>query len=141
MSITSTLSTIRSIVAASSGIATSYTTQPGSITADNLPAAITMVGPARWQEQAVGLFRQDRTYTIRVYVMPVSLGLGIGEGYAACEPVLNALGATFLRNVTLSNTVDHIQNVRDGGIRGDYSFADGNYFGFEMSLDVTEKST
>jgi len=144
MSITTTLAQIRSMVDGSSGIVTSFTTQPGSIEASQCPAAITLAGPARWQEQALGLKRQDRTYTINVYVRPIMHGMGIGEGYAVCEPILNALGNTFLAKptgLTLGGTVDHIQSIRDGGIRGDLTFGDIAYHGFSLSFEVTEKST
>ncbi|MBI2934671.1 MAG: hypothetical protein HYY29_03770 [Chloroflexi bacterium] len=142
MSVTATFQKLCDIVAASSGISKAPKVLPPVINAADLPTAIVIPGPADWNEHALGLYRQIRTYIIRVYVKPVSQGKGVDEGVQACLGPMNALGRTFLDNNTLDNTVDEVrQPFSDSGVRGDLLYAEVPYHGFEFQLMVTEKST
>ncbi|MDO8751138.1 MAG: hypothetical protein Q7K03_08350 [Dehalococcoidia bacterium] len=142
MSVSATFQKLCDIVAASSGISKAPKIFPPVLNASDLPCAIVIPGPAEWNEQANALYRQVRTYIIRVYVKPVALGKGIDEGVQACLGPMNALGRTFLTNLTLDNTVDEVmQPMSDSGVKGDLLYAAVPYHGFEFQIQVKEKST
>lgn len=141
MTVATTYAQIQALVAASSGIVSAPTAMPTALNDPDLPCGICIPGQATWEEHAVGLFRQNRLYTLRVFVKPISQGAGLDEGYQLVLPILQAIGDTFNRDPTLTNTVDHIDNIRDSGVRGDMEYAGAVYHGFELSFTVTEKST
>lgn len=145
MTVASTFTKLVSVVAGSSGIVTCSTTLPAKINDAALPVAIVIPGPAEWNEHAIGLKRQIRTYIVRVYVKPTAQGLGIDEGVQACYAPLNALGNTLLDNITLDNTIDEVrQPFRDSGIISGgeaMSYAGVAYHGFEYQIDITDKTT
>ena len=141
MSVTAIYEKLCSVNLGSSGILTAPTAIPTALNESELPCAITIPGPAEWNEHAVGFHRQVRTYIIRVYVKPVALGKGVDEGYQACLAPLNALGLKYLDDLSLGNTVDEIrQPFTDSGIQV-LEYAGVAYHGFEFKLEVTEKST
>lgn len=141
MSVTGTLTQLRSIALASSGIVSAPADLPGVLNTVNLPCAIIRPGPAQWNEHAQGLYRQIRTYAIEVYVAPTGQGAGIDQGFQACLAPLNALGRTFLDNYSLNNTVDEVrQPFRDSGVVV-LTYGSTPYHGFVLEIDVTEKST
>lgn len=143
MTIAATFAKIIELVGESSGIVTATTTIPNVINESDLPLATVVVGPAEWNEHAVGFFRQVRTYTVKVFVKPVNSGLRLDDGYQATLPILYAVGDTFVRNPCLDNTVDLL------GTRGDFTdsgvtilqFGEVSYHGFEVTLRVVEKTT
>lgn len=145
MTIASTWSKIVSMVAASSGIVTCSASLPAVVNNADLPLAYVTVGPGAWNEHAEGLKRQVRTYTVSVLVKPVALGLYPDEGYQAAMPILNALGNVFLDDPTFGDTIDQLGSgsrpqFTDGGV-GVLKFAETDYFGCAMQLQVTEKGT
>ena len=139
MTLLMTYAKIQEIAAAIDGINSAPTVMPGSLTGEHLPIALCFPGPAEWKEQAVGFFRQDRTMYLRVFVRPIATGDGPDEGFQEVLPLLQVVGDTFNRNMSLDNTVDHIQAIFDGGVRGDMDFAGVAYHGFELSFQVTIK--
>lgn len=149
MTITATYAKLVALNAASSGITTAPSELPGSIPDDALPCVLTIVGPASWNQHAVGLYRQVRTYTLRCFVKPVGQGLGPDEGYKLCLAPLYALGRTYVQNPTLDGEVDHIGlrgEFRDSGvINGTQDprmvLAGTAYYGFDLTLDITEKAS
>lgn len=149
MAITDTYAKLVALNAASSGITLAPAELPLSINDDQLPIVLTIVGPASWNQHAAGLYRQQRSYTIRCFVKPVGEGLGPDEGYKLCLAPLYALGRTYVTNVTLDGTVDHIGlrgEFRDSGvINGTQDprmvFAGTAYYGFDLTLEITEKAT
>lgn len=147
MTILATHSALCTVVAGSSGINTAPTAMPMALNAADLPCAIVIPGPAKWNEHAVGLYRQDRTYLVNVYVLPVAQGQGVDEGFQKCLPIMQALGYTLLTNFDLSGAVDRIgdkdgrTSFTDGGIRGDMTFGDVTYHGFQLVLPIIEKAT
>ena len=141
MSIQSTYETIQTINAGVEGIRTAPTQMPTALNAADLPCALAIPGGAHWDSQAISLKRQDRSWTVRVYVLPIAQGAGVDEGYQATLPILQALGARYLGDLTLGGTVDHIDNLADGGVRGDLTFGSVAYHGFEFTFSVTEKGT
>lgn len=150
MAITDTYDQIVSMVGDTSGIVTASTAFPTQINEGDLPLSWVAVGPAVWSEQASGLYRQQRTYTITTLVQPVALGVDRDEGYRACLTPLYNVGRTFVTDPTLSSTVDHIGNdreyLRDGGVSNGgvdprLQWGGTNYWGFVHTMDVVEKAT
>ena len=140
MTVLSTYAKIQSLVAASSGITSAPTVMPTALNDVDLPCSLCFPGAATLQLQAAGLHRSDRLYTLRVFVKPVAQGAGVDEGFQEVLPIIQALGLAFNQNVGLDNTVDHISELRDSGVRGDMEYAGIAYHGFEMSFSVTEKT-
>ncbi len=145
MTIAATYSKIVSLVSGTSGIAFAPEELPLSLSEADLPCALTLVGPASWNEHARGLYRQVRTYTINVYVRPVAEGVVPDEGYKACLTPLYNLGRTFVTNWTLDGEVDQIgegdrPEFNDSGVR-QLEFAGRAYHGFSLTLVVTEKAS
>ena len=142
MSVATTYSALCSVVAGSSGIRTCRTSLPVNVNTAELPLAIVRPGPAQWNEHALNqLNREERTYTISVYVMPLAQGQGLDEGYQACLAPLNALGQTLIDNPSLDNAVDQIvMPFEDGGVQA-LAFGGTDYHGFVMSLNIVEKTT
>ena len=142
MTILATLSTLRGIVAASSGITTAKTTIPASIHDSDLPCAMIFPDRGTWNEHAIGLYRNVQTYVVRVFVKPIAQGASVDEGYQACFAPFQALADTLIRNRSLNNTVDEVrQPIRTIGPRGDFQWGGVTYHGFELQLDITEKTT
>lgn len=147
MTIAATHTALCSVVAGSSGIVSAPTAMPTALNAAELPCAIVIPGPCRWNEHAIGLYRQERTYYVNVFVLPVAQGQGVDEGFQKALPILHALGYTLLQNPDLNDTVDRIgsddgrTSFTDGGIRGDMGFAGTEYHGFQVVLPVIEKAT
>jgi hypothetical protein len=141
MSVQSTYEKIQTLNRAITGIVTAPTAMPTSLNAAALPCALTIPGPAQWDTQAIGLPRQLRTYAIRVYVLPISQGAGVDEGFQKVLPILQAFGNYYLSQPgqTLGGTVDHIDSIADSGVKGDLTFGGVAYHGFEFTLSVTEK--
>lgn len=142
MTIATTYAKLVALAAASSGITFAPSGLPDTITEDMLPCVVTTVGEATWNEHANGLYRQVRTYQQQVFVRPITQGMGIDAGYSACLAPMQALGNTYVQDITLGGLVDQV------GERGD--FADGGlqvltwagtpYHGFIVTLRVTEKT-
>lgn len=142
MSIATTYAKLCALNATATGINYAPTNVPMVINESELPIAITEAGPATWNEHANGLYRQFRTYTIRVYVKPIGQGIG-DEGYQNSLPILDALGSIYVRNPTLDSTVDHIGDMGEFSDSGIVlmDFGEMKYYGFTITLNVTEKST
>ncbi len=142
MTISTTMTKLISVTAASSGITTAPSVLPPVLNSVDLPCAIIRPGSAQWNEHADGLYRQVRTYEITVYVKPVAQGKGIDEGVQACLAPMQALGRAFLDNPTLDHTVDIVrQPFADTGVRSDLDYAGTPYHGFQFELDITEKTS
>lgn len=144
MTIVATYSKIVELVAATSGIAFAPEELPLALSEADLPCALVRVGGATWNEHAIGLYRQVRTYYVDCYVKPVAEGVVPDEGYKACLGPLYNLGRTFVQNGTLDGTVDHIGTrgeFSDSGVRADMALAGRTCFGFTVTLQVTEKAT
>lgn len=143
MTILATYTKLCALNAASSGIVTAPTAIPPALFEGDLPCCLTKVGPSGWNEQAVGLYRQTRTYYIDCFVKSVGEGLSPDDGYQACLAPLYALGRTYVTNPTLDNTVDHIGDngeFTDGGLTM-LEYAGTKYHGFRVTLEITEKAT
>jgi hypothetical protein len=143
MTIAATYLKLCALAAATSDIKTAPTGIPNQINANELPCVITIVGRAEWNEHAVGLYRQVRTYEQRCFVKAVAQGATLDEGYSACLAPLYALGRTYVQDGTLGGTVDMIGTRGDFGDSGvqTLQWAGTDYHGFTVTLSVTEKAT
>lgn len=145
MTIAATYSQIVSLVAGTSGIEFAPEELPMSLSEADLPCALCLVGPATWNEHASGLYRQVREYRVNVYVRPVGEGVVPDEGYKACLTPLYNVGRTFVEDMTLGGTVDHLgsgdrSEFRDGGVAV-LEYAGRAYHGFTVTFEVTEKAS
>ncbi len=142
------LTTVRNAICAKlltvAGIHSAPTRMPASINSGDCPLALVLPGPCSWSQEAIGLQKQLRTWIVRVYVKPVAQGQPVEEGFADCEPILQALATALLNDPTLGDTVDTLQikenQLTDNGI-GDYTFGDVHYVGFEMRVPIKESYT
>ncbi len=144
MTIATTYSKIVSMVAGTSGIGIAPEALPNGLPMAGLPIALTRVGAASWNEHAVGLYRQVRTYYVDVFVQPIAEGIERDEGYKKCLTPMYNLGRTFVQDLTLGGTVDGIGtrgDFQDSGVRPDMVFGGKAYYGFTLTLQVTEKAS
>jgi len=139
MSITATVAAFQTLHLTISGVVTAPTALPGSVNEVELPLALTKPDEATWVEQAIGLKRQNRIYVVFCLVAPVALGKDMPDtGFKACLPLLQAFGETYLSHRTLNGAVDHLDNIRDGGVEI-LTYAGINYHGFVFHVDTVEK--
>lgn len=142
MTILSTYQKICTLNAASSGITSAPSEMPTRLNDVSLPCALTIPGPGEGDLQAIGLRRQKIGYIVRVFVKPVSEGMGVDEGFQACMAPAQALINTYIDNDTLDDTIDFVEKPFSfSGIRGDMEFAGVRYHGFELVLNVVDKTT
>jgi hypothetical protein len=144
MTIATTYTKIVSLVSGTSGIGLCKEELTRQLSEADLPHAQVKVGPATWNEHAVGLYRQVRSYAITVYVRPVAEGVEPDEGYKACLTPLYNLGRTFVTNWTLDGEEDQIgegdrPTFDDGGVQV-LNFGGIDYYGFAITLLLTEKA-
>ena len=144
MAITDTYSKIVELARVTDGIEYAPEVLPLVLSEADLPCVLTRVGAATWNEHAVGLYRQVRTYVLDCYVAPVAEGLEPDEGYKKCLAPLYELGRTFVQKMTLDGTVDQVgvgsrPEFRDSGVVV-LPFAGRNYYGFQVTLEITEKA-
>lgn len=142
MTIAATYSKIVELVAGTSGIALAQEELPISLTESDLPCALVRVGAGTWNEHATGLYRQVRTYYVDVYVRPIAEGVVPDEGYKACLTPLHNLGWTFVTNMDLDGVVDGIGGgFSDTGVKTLIHSGGREYYGFTLTLNITEKAT
>lgn len=124
------------------GIATAPLTPPGGEIADkDLPCVVLRVGRAVWDRQAWGLHRQDREYIHEVHVVQAREVIGkVDPGWAAVEPILEAMGQTYLENITLAGLIDNLLTIYDDGIEElRYGTKGKRYWGFRLHMTAVEK--
>ncbi len=145
MTVLTTIAALQTIHVAVSGINSAPTTMPSNLDQVELPCALVWPGEATWAMHALGLKRQERTYIVRVFVAPVAQSIaGPDDGYQDCAELVEDVGAAYLDDVTLGNTIDHIVTIRDSGVSGGgFELLWGNvpYWGFSYRVTVVEKST
>lgn len=114
---------------------------PRSLNDDDLPFALCIPGPAEWNEQAVGLKRQNRTVIVRCFVKPVMQGENYGAAVQVCGRLMQAFADAYLTDVTIGGSVDHItQPFSDSGLAS-LDYAGAPFHGFEFQVGVTEKGS
>lgn len=93
---------------------------------------------------SIGQKQQIRNMIVRVYVQPVAQNVPAEQGYAACEPILEAIGDAFLDDPTLSDMVSTLQvqenEMVDGGITV-LNYGDVPYHGFEITVPAKWRYT
>ena len=139
MSIADTVAAFQALHATIPGVTSAPTALPSAINEVELPLVITKPDEAFWNEQAVGLKRQGRTYLIYCLVAPVASGESVTDsGFQASLPLLQAFGEAYLCNRSLGGAVDHLNNIRDGGAEV-LTFSRVDYHGFTYRVDAVEK--
>lgn len=128
---------IQTKMAAVSGIVSAPVTQPNQIDEADMPLSLVFIGPGTWGHDTVGPAgqKQERTFIVNVYVAPIVTGVP-GEKYELAETLLQAVGMAFVSDRTMDATsgVLIVDNIQDGGVRGDIMFGGVAYMGFSFSL-------
>lgn len=144
MTIASVRVGFQTFLAEVTGIVSAPAKMPASINTAQLPIALTLAGPGRWMQGSIGLKQQIRNMIVRVYVQPVAQNVPAEEGYGACEPILEAVGAAFLDDPTLSDVVSALQvqenEMTDTGIIV-LAYGDVDYHGFEITVPTKWRYT
>ena len=141
MSISATIGKLQGLHATVTGIKSARTAFPSVLNTAVLPIALTWAGEAQWDLQALNLYRQDRTYIVRVYVQPVAQDIaGVDNGFTDTIALINAVGLKYVGDMTLTGSIDHIASISDSGIKT-LTWAGTDYWGFEFTLAITEKTT
>lgn len=143
-----TIATVRARFQTFLGEVTGINSAPGKMPASlktaQLPLAYTHAGPGRWMQGSIGQKQQIRNMIVVVYVQPVAQNIPIEEGYAACEPILEAVGDAFLDDPTLSDVVSTLQvqenEMADTGIVV-LTFGGVQYHGFEITVPAKWRYT
>jgi GNAT superfamily N-acetyltransferase len=150
MSVTATINLLQARHATVSGVkgAPSVDKYVESLNGVELPFVLTWPEVGQWQQQASGGFRrQDRTYTVQVFVRPVAQGRGIGAALPVCTDLLQRFGELYLlpETIALANpppyqvTVEtEPGKIEDVGIVV-LKYAGTDYHGFEFKVRVYEK--
>lgn len=142
MTIAAVVAGMQAINLVTPGIKTAPLVPPGGEIADkDLPCVVLHVGRAAWDRQAWGLHRQDREYTHEVYVACIQPIIGkVDTGWLAVEPILEAMGQTYLGNITLDGLIDNILTIYDDGIEElRYGNKGKRYWGFRLHMTAVEK--
>ena len=127
------------------GIQTAPPFPPGGEIADkDLPCVVLRVGPADWLNQVLipgALPVQSREWIHEVYVVQVREIIGkVDPGWDAVEPILQALGLTYLGNIMLDGVVHTITRIWDDGIEElRYGPKGKRYWGFRLHTVAVER--
>ncbi len=138
MSVPTTVDALQRVHASITGVKSAPLIIPGSVNSADLPLVLVRPAEAEWSAQAIGLPRQDRWYEVFCLVAPVASGRSPDSGVRAALPLLQAFGEGYMSDVTISGAVDHVREIRDGGIES-LTFAGVSYHGFTFRLLVVEK--
>ncbi len=152
MSVSATVTGIQTVNAAITGVTSAPTTMPASITTASLPLAITLPGPAEWQNNSDGWGFQFRTYLVRFYVCPVGQDITADGGYQDCLTLIQSVGDKYLTDTTFGGVVNTVRlddgfgpPITDQGIVANLTWgSDPNqtpYWGFEFQIITKEKET
>jgi hypothetical protein len=125
-----------------SGVKHAFVQVPESLNTAELPAFINLTGQATddWQNLGDGMDLEARIYTMRLYVLPVVLGIP-GEGERLCEPFFTRVRDYFASHPLLGNLAG-VQIALVTGDSGVIAFPFDNseqkYLGIEFKLQVQE---
>ena len=107
----------------------------------DLPLAFAWPAGGTWDWQGIGGDRDDERYAVTVLIAPAGK---ISRAKAAVQAtlLLDDLRDHFLTEAaqSLSNTVDHIGPITHQGLRIEI-YAGDEYYGFQLTLTVTEKES
>lgn len=145
MSIATTITALQTVHASITGITSTPTVIPDNLAPVTLPCVMVWPGPATWNFAAAGLKRQEREYTIRVYVQAIGQGFaGPRDGYNASAALIEAFAAAYQADISLGNKIDTITSMSDSGVLGANSELQYNlqdYWGFIYRLMIVEKAS
>ena len=152
MTTAATVTAIQTVNAAITGVTSAPTTMPSSLTTAALPLAITIPGPAEWQNNSAGWGYQFRTYYVRVYVCPIARDIPADGGFQDAMTLIQRFGDAYMEDTTMGGVVNTVRlddgygpPITDGGVRGDMTWgSDPNqtpYWGFEFQIITKEDET
>jgi len=149
MSVSATVTGIQTVNAAISGVTSAPTAMPGSLTTAMLPLAITIPGPAEWQNNSDGWGFQFRTYYVRFYVKPIAQDVVPDGGFQDAVTLIQAAGDAYMADTTFGGVVNTVRlnegyvPISDGGVRADMKWGAGEtpYWGFEFQIVTKESET
>ena len=140
MSVETVKARLATIQAGITGVRRAYAEVPNSITAADMPLFVTLTGPANHDWQALGSDqdKEQRTYRMRLFVMPLGQGYP-GEGENAAEPFFTRVRDTFSARPGLEG----LTGVQSATLIGDsglvvLDFQEQQYWGIEFELQVVE---
>jgi len=137
MTIATVRAAFQTFLGSVTGIVSAPARMPASINTADLPIALTHAGPGRWMQGSIGQKQQIRNMIVNVYVQPVAQNVPVEQGYAACEPILEAIGDALLDDPTLSDVVSTLQvqenEMTDGGIVV-LVYGDVPYHGVQLTI-------
>ena len=151
MSVAATVTGIQTVNAAITGVTSAPTAMPGSLNTADLPLAITIPGPAEWQNNSAGWGFQFRTYFVRVYVKPISQDVVADGGFQDAMTLIQRFGDKYMEDVTFGGVVNTVRDdgaqppILDGGVRADMTWgsdpSQAPYWGFEFQITTKESET
>jgi hypothetical protein len=145
VSIATTITALQTVHASITGITSTPTVIPDNLAPVTLPCVMVWPGPATWNFAAAGLKRQEREYTIRVYVQAIGQGFaGPRDGYNASVALIEAFAAAYQADISLGNKIDTITAMSDSGVLGggeQMQYGQQEYWGFVYRLMIVEKAS
>ena len=152
MSVSTTITGIQAVNAAITGVSSAPTTMPASLKTASLPLAITIPGPAEWQNNSDGWGFQFRTYMVRVYVKPIAQDIPADGGFQDAVTLIQRFGDKYMEDTTMGGVINTVRldegfgpAITDGGVRGDMTWGSDpnqtNYWGFEFQIVSKEEET
>jgi hypothetical protein len=125
------------------------TAYPPTLLSSQMPAAITLPGPARWYGQGgMGAQRKaQRTYVVSVYIQVASPG--VAQPFSLALDLMEAMGATYANTAYVNAAM-----VEAGGVNVTYTANDGlgdlgflktlayggeTYYGFTFHIPALEQ--
>ena len=151
MSVSATVAGIQTVNAAITGVTSAPTAMPGSLTTAALPLAITVPGPAEWDNASDGWGHQFRTYIVRFFVKPIAQDVTADGGFQESLTLLQAAGDKYMTDTTFGGVIATLRYdgpqppLTDGGVRADMTWSTPGqppfYWGFEFQITVKELET
>ena len=141
MTVAATVTAIQTVNAAVTGMTSAPTAMPSQLTTAVLPLAITIPGPAEWQNNSDGWGFQFRSYYVRVYVKPVSQDIVADGGFQDAMTLIQRFGDAYIADTTFGGAVNTVRlddgfgpAISDGGVSGQMTWGaapeGANYWGF-----------
>lgn len=117
------------------GVKRAFAQAPNTLSPADLPAFVNFTGAAEYSGASFGAQRIERNYLMRLFVAPVSRGIG-GEGERLVEPFFERVRAAFPAS-TLDGKVVKAQLAGDTGVSV-LPFGGVEYLGIEFRLQTIE---
>ena len=117
-----------------------------AVSLGDFPAIVLALAPSaegQWSMEALGGYGRN-DYSVAIWVFVGARSTGINELYARILPWPKAIADVLLQDLTLGGNVSFIGNANPSTSLFSWSpkfiqWADGQYFGLEIILPVTER--